>query len=297
MPVETKRSLRYAGFRLNSDFVDRDCRPLWRCLRLLIVVSAFAADGGEHTCAGYADGRSMFRIKICGVRNEADIDAVAEAGADAIGLNFHPPSIRYVELQQAIGLSVCAAERSLTRVGVFVEHGVEEIAEIASATQLDVVQLHGRQSFEDARWLKERGFAVLRVVRLIAGPLDPNAISAAVEAWKWGEFPLLLDAEAGDHGGGLGLRLDWKSIGTWSKNETFSKSILPTQVAAKIHWGLAGGLTPASVGEAITDSHAMAIDVASGVEEPRGKKSRLKISSFVTAALAAWEPDGDTNGS
>jgi len=234
----------------------------------------------------------MFRIKICGVRREADIDAVANSGADAIGLNFHPPSIRYVDPSQALRLSVRAAARSLTRVGVFVDQDAEEIARTADAVQLDAVQLHGAQTLEDARWLSKRGLPVIRVIRLAVGPLEPEAISAAVARWNWGEFPLLFDAEAGVHGGGLGLRLDWEAIGQWSKNETFSQKFPQTTNTAKIQWALAGGLTPETVGEAIANSHAQAIDVASGVEEPRGQKSRHKIDRLVTAALATWGLEG-----
>jgi len=234
----------------------------------------------------------MFRIKICGVRSETDIDAVANSGADAIGLNFHPPSIRYVDVSQALRLSVHAAERSLSRIGVFVKHDAEEIARTADAAQLDAVQLHGAQSIEDARWLSERGLPVIRVIRLAVGPLEPEAISAAVALGKWGEFPLLFDAEAGVHGGGLGLRLDWKAIGLWSKNETISRKLSQTSSAATIQWALAGGLTPETVGEAIANSHAKAIDVASGVEEPRGQKSRHKIERLVSDALATWGLEG-----
>lgn len=230
----------------------------------------------------------MFRIKICGVRSEADIDAVANSGADAIGLNFHPPSIRYVGVSQALRLSVRAAERSLTRVGVFVEQDAEEIARTAGAAQLDAVQLHGAQTPEDARWLSERGLPVIRVIRLAVGPLEPEAISEAVARWNWDEFPLLFDAEAGVHGGGLGLRLDWEAMGRWSKNETFFQKFTPTRDAAKIQWALAGGLTPETVGEAIANSHAQAIDVASGVEEPLGQKSRHKIDHLVSAARTTW---------
>lgn len=43
----------------------------------------------------------MFHIKICGVREIADIEAVFESGADAIGLNFYPPSCRFLDPEEA----------------------------------------------------------------------------------------------------------------------------------------------------------------------------------------------------
>ena len=230
----------------------------------------------------------MFRIKICGVTGEQDIEAVADAGADAVGLNFHPPSIRFVDPSFAGKLSKVAAQHALMRIGVFVDQSPVEIAGIAEIAQLDAVQLHGGQSVEDAQWLGDHGWQVIRVLRLAAGPLRMEDISAAVEPWLASDFPLLFDADAGAHGGGLGLRLDWETIGRWSKIEATSENISPSGRSQPVGWALAGGLTPETVGEAIARSHAQSIDVASGVEEPRGKKCRRKIERFVAAAMKAW---------
>jgi len=234
----------------------------------------------------------MFRIKICGVGSESDIDAVAEAGADAIGLNFHPSSIRFVDSFRATELSRLAAKLALTRVGVFVQQSAAEIAKIAESSQLDAVQLHGDQTLADARWLSDRGWKVIRVIRLAAGPIEPASINASVEPWRAAGFPVLFDADAGAHGGGMGLRLDWESIGKWSKSDVFLPRAEVIAGSAGVQWGLAGGLAPETVGEAILKSGAAAIDVASGVEEPRGKKSRHRVASFVDAATAAWRQVG-----
>ncbi len=231
----------------------------------------------------------MFRIKICGVTRESDIEAVADAGADAVGLNFHPASIRFVAPSLARRLSAHASQSGLTRVGVFVDHSVEEVAKVATDVEIDHVQLHGAQVIEDARWLADRGWRVIRVLRLAAGPLDLETVRSVVQPWKSAEFPLLLDADAGAHGGGLGLRLDWETIGRWSAAECFSENLSQQFGSAAVRWGLAGGLTPETVEQAIATSHAKSIDVASGVEEPRGQKSRHKIQSFVHAAMAAWD--------
>jgi phosphoribosylanthranilate isomerase len=232
----------------------------------------------------------MFRIKICGVNDKSDIDAVAEAGADAVGLNFHPTSIRFVNPVLAKSLSEHASKLGLARVGVFVDQDKEAIASIAAAAGLDCVQLHGSQSAIDARWLTDRGLKVIGVSRLPPGPLEEQTISASIDRWKACPVPLLFDADAGVHGGGLGLRLDWSAIGSWAKCHGFSEKVSPATGPAPIRWGLAGGLTPETVGEAIAKSGTASIDVASGVEEPRGKKNRRKIEDFVSAAQAAWRP-------
>lgn len=256
--------------------------------QLTFSVSAFSADEGEHTYDGCAGGRAMFRIKICGVITESDIDSVAQAGADAIGLNFHPSSIRFVDPNQAKALSNHAVSLGLTRVGVFVDHAKESVASIADFASLDFVQLHGSQTIADALWLADRGINVIAVSRLPTGPLDQTVISAAVDRWAPGQFPVLLDADAGSNGGGMGLQLDWAAIGRWASGVSISKKVLPFVAPNATVWGLAGGLTPETVGEAIAKTLAQSIDVASGVEEPRGKKSRQKIGRFVTEAENAW---------
>jgi phosphoribosylanthranilate isomerase len=220
----------------------------------------------------------MFRIKICGVTQAADIDAVAAAGADAVGLNFHPPSIRFVSNDQAAALSALAAAAGLTRVGVFVDATADQIKAIVDAVGLDFAQLHGQQTRADIEQLKQLGCDVIRVVRLPVGKIDADTVRRSVAPWQTAGCPLLLDAEAGSHGGGLGLRMDWAAVGQWAHSD-----------AQTTPWGLAGGLTPESVGEAIKLTGCRSIDVASGVESPRGKKSQPQVAAFVAAAIAAWD--------
>ncbi len=220
----------------------------------------------------------MFRIKICGVTADRDIDDVAAAGADAVGLNFHPPSIRFLEPQRAAELAARAAAARLTTVGVFVDATAEQIRALADQLELDYVQLHGNQTAADADWLVRQGCRVIRVLRLPPGPLDSQAIGEQIAMWEDVDCPLLLDAEVGASGGGMGARLDWSSVGRWAKI-----------TRPETRWALAGGLSPETVGEAISQTAARAIDVASGVESPRGKKSQQLIEALVAAAQAAWQ--------
>jgi len=229
----------------------------------------------------------MFRVKICGVRTEADIEAVAKAGADSIGLNFHPPSIRYVAANHAVHLSKRASSYRLMRVGVFVQQSVEEIAETADAVQLDLIQLHGDQTPDHANWLKERGWPVIRAIRLPGGKLTEALIEQQVSLWRGHDHALLLDAEVGAQGGGMGQRVDWQAVGRWAR--AFSQSEkASSRASSPLRWALAGGLDPITVSDAIRQSQAVSIDVASGVEEPRGEKASGKIAAFVMAANRAW---------
>ena len=72
----------------------------------------------------------MFRVKICGVTNALDVQMVADAGADAMGLNFYAQSKRYVTIEQAIELAEDWPD-GVARVGVFVNASTETIRETA----------------------------------------------------------------------------------------------------------------------------------------------------------------------
>ncbi len=214
----------------------------------------------------------MFRIKICGVKRPADLQAAAHAGADAVGLNFYRQSVRYVDTNLAQELAADASELGLAVVGVFVDEPVDGILSLSDRLQLDYVQLHGQESVEMAQKLLDAGDRVVRAVRLPLGRLEPEEVESRVTQWRQAGCDLLLDADAGAQVGGAGLRLDWAAIGRWNQ-----------QYAKGEHWVLAGGLTPQSVSKAISLSGAWGVDVASGVEQPRGVKSAELIADFVAA--------------
>ncbi len=200
----------------------------------------------------------------------ADLVASASAGADAVGLNFFRQSIRYVTPESAVELSTEADQQGLLRVGVFVDEQVESILAISDHVGLDLVQLHGHEDAQVVLGLQAAGERVMRAIRLPVGRLEPVEIEERVAPWRELGCDLLLDADAGAHGGGAGLRLDWTAIGRWN-----------IEFGAADSWVLAGGLTPQTVAKAITCSGSHGVDVASGVEQPRGIKSPVLIETFV----------------
>ena len=84
----------------------------------------------------------MFRLKICGITSIDDARAAADAGADAVGLNFFRKSRRFVEPDVAQQI-VAALPSDVAKVGVFVNHEAREILEVLEQVNLDFVQLHG----------------------------------------------------------------------------------------------------------------------------------------------------------
>ena len=85
----------------------------------------------------------MFHIKICGVREIAQIEAVFKSGADAIGLNFYPTSCRFVDPQQPLTAELAskAEDLGLTRIGVFVNSSVENMLQVSEYLGLDAIQI------------------------------------------------------------------------------------------------------------------------------------------------------------
>lgn len=205
----------------------------------------------------------MIRVKICGVTNAADVRAVVESGADAIGFNFWPKSKRWVEPAVAAELAR-EVPAFVTRVGVFVDEERGRIEEIAARVGLDVVQLHGAETAAFARGLSRR---VVRGIRARSAN-DLEGIEA------YGASAVLIDAYVPDAPGGTGLRADWA---------------LARAAARRYPVILAGGLDPSNVAEAVRAVEPYAVDVASGVERAPGVKDPAKIRAFVERARAAFE--------
>ncbi len=212
------------------------------------------------------------QVKICGVRTPADVDAVAEAGADWLGYVFFGPSPRAVTPGEAAALdrhmrgSGYRSGRSPARVGLFVEPGDAEVEQTLAAVQLDAMQVHA--SLERAAALRIRfGIPVWHAVGVGAAG-DLPARSPGVDR-------LLLDARppaGATLPGGNAAAFEWAVLQGW---------------AAPAPWLLAGGLTPGNVAEAIRISGARAVDVSSGVERARGVKDAGLIRDFVRAAKVA----------
>ncbi len=201
------------------------------------------------------------RVKICGITRLADALASVEAGADAVGFNLWPGSKRHVPLHRAVEIAE-ALPPGVLRVGVFVRASPDQVHAAARALGLGAVQLHGDEDPEDYARV---GAALWQVLR-IGSALPPSVSPRAAE--------LLLDAKV-DGFGGSGQRFDW------SLAQGARRFGLP-------FW-LAGGLSPANVGEAVRRAAPDGVDVASGVESSPGVKDVGMVRAFVAAVRAAEE--------
>lgn len=236
----------------------------------------FVTTASENPIQTDSDHHAPFRIKICGVRSDRDVRACAAAGADAIGLNFHPASLRYVDPTsgETAAISEAAARHGICRVGLFVNRPIDQVHAAAGLLDLDAIQFHGDELRSDVIRILDAGFAVVRAIRLPTSPMSAKEIQSHLEPLWDLPITFLFDADAGAAFGGSGKQLHWPSIAAWASRYG--------EQAAK-GWVLAGGLEPNGVAEAITQSTAKSVDVASGVELPRGTKSAELIQRFVLA--------------
>lgn len=208
-------------------------------------------------------------IKICGLNTPDALEAAIGARASHAGFNFFPPSPRFAALGLARELSR-AAEGRIKRVGVFVDADDAALAETLAAAPLDALQFHGDESpIRVAEASARFGLPVWKVLAISVRD-DLDKASAYAEAADF----LLLDARTpkGALPGGMGLTFDWNLLSGW-------KAPLP--------WGLAGGLSPRNVAEAVRRTAAPMVDAASGVESAPGVKDAELIAEFCAAARRA----------
>ena len=201
------------------------------------------------------------RAKICGITRAQDIQSVVEAGADAIGFVFFPPSPRHVSIEQAQSLaSLVPAYVQL--VGLFVNASAEEIQTVLDSVPLDVLQLHGDESPEQCQQIalhcKRRWYKAIQVKP------DLDILTEIQRYQAVGASAVLLDAWHPDLKGGTGHCFDWNQ---------FPQLDIPLI--------LAGGLTPENVSDAIDTTAAFAVDVSGGVESAKGIKDQQLIEQFM----------------
>lgn len=215
----------------------------------------------------------MFRIKICGITQPEDAEACIASGADAVGLNFYPPSRRYVPAETARAIARVISGKML-RVGVFVSLPVPEVRELAAYVGLDAVQLHGDEPPEVVAALQPlpviKAFRVRESCRCVEDYL--------AECRNLGVLPamILLDAWSPEAPGGTGKTFDWSAATEFVRRHS------------QVPVALAGGLRPENVAQAIRTVRPQGVDTAGGVESSPGRKSPHRIAAFVQAAQAAF---------
>jgi phosphoribosylanthranilate isomerase len=198
----------------------------------------------------------MTRIKICGITTQEHAHISADAGADAIGLVFYPPSPRHIALDNAAEI-VNSLPPYITTVALFVNPEPSEVRRVLDAVNPDCLQFHGNETNDFCQQFTRKWYKALPVKLGVD-------IQMAMAAYP-DSSAILLDTWHETLPGGSGKCFDWSLIPA-----TISKPLI-----------LAGGLAPDNVREAIEQVRPWAVDVSGGVESSRGGKDSTRITTFI----------------
>ncbi|WP_448587696.1 phosphoribosylanthranilate isomerase [Thermocrinis sp.] len=197
----------------------------------------------------------LVRIKFCGITREEDLKKALELGVDYVGFIMYPKSPRYVGWEGIERLAKLM--KGVKSVAVFVNPSPEEVERALS--MVDLVQLHGDESFEFA---KEAGLKrLIKAFRVKGNPFVD-------ERWKEA-YAILLDTYSEKAYGGTGESFDW--------------SLAKALVDEGFKVFLSGGLKSENVAKAIKMIRPYGVDVSSGIESSPGVKDHKKMEDFVHA--------------
>ncbi|MGF1459087.1 MAG: phosphoribosylanthranilate isomerase [Leptolyngbyaceae cyanobacterium] len=219
---------------------------------------------------------SSLWVKICGLGIPEQAVAIAQQGAQAIGMIGAPTSSRYVTPLQmrAMGKALLAAGCGVVeRVGVFVDADIETLQVAYSTGCLTTLQLHGQESPQQCQAIRQaiptaKLIKALRI-RTQSDWQTVNLYESVVDA-------VLLDAYHPHLQGGTGETLDWRSL---------------QQFEPDVPWILAGGLNAKNVTTALQLLAPQGIDLSSGVELSPGNKCLSKTHQLFTAINSFSDPD------
>ncbi|HXF54094.1 MAG TPA: phosphoribosylanthranilate isomerase [Hyphomicrobiaceae bacterium] len=212
------------------------------------------------------------KVKICGLKSAAAVEAALAGGADYVGFVFYPPSPRSIAPDRAAEIAKPARGRAKI-VALFVDPDDRLLEHVVSVLAPDIIQLHGRETPERVAAIRARfKRPVMKAIKV-----ETAADAAQALRYKAAADLIVFDAKAPKDWadalpGGNGVPFDWHAL---------------DEVKDKVEYMLSGGLTPANVAQSISLTGAAAVDVSSGVEARPGEKDVHLIADFLAAAKAA----------
>jgi phosphoribosylanthranilate isomerase len=194
-------------------------------------------------------------VKICGITRAPDAIAAANAGADAIGLVFYPPSPRFLSVERAREIRD-ALPPFVQTLALFVNADAAQVAQVIGRVHPAMLQFHGD---ETPQFCAQFGLPYVKACRVKPGVDALEYLRPFSGAAAW-----LFDSYVPEYGG----------VG-----ESFDLSLLPRYPGRPVI--LSGGLTRENVAEAIRHVRPWGVDVSSGVESAKGLKDAAKIAAFI----------------
>ena len=200
------------------------------------------------------------KIKVCGMRQQANIEDLVQLNPDYIGFIFYPESKRFIGNQIPAEILVIIPDR-IQKVGVFVDEPFENLVDMFRNNHLDIIQLHGNESPAYCESLKKLNIPIIKAFRI-----TPDFNFATIKPFDNCCDYFLFDT-AGALPGGTGMKFDWNKLDEYS---------------GKIPFFLSGGIqqTDAEAIKSLTYPYFHGIDLNSRFEIEPGLKDIPKLKSF-----------------
>lgn len=201
-------------------------------------------------------------IKICGISDPDTATFAAKEGADFIGIIFHPPSKRFVDVNQAQQIAAAAKQSGAQPVAVFVDTTAEMMLRICQIARINIVQLHGTISRQQHHLLPPDFNRIY--VRTVdqQGKIQIDNDKGITYLNESRDYLLFDNIQAGS-----GTTFNWSNF----------------SYDGNMRWFFSGGLTVDNVSHAIQQFHPTVVDVSSGVENAPGEKNRDLIAKFISS--------------
>ena len=207
---------------------------------------------------------ARLRVKVCGLTTPEDATAAIELGADALGFNFFPGSRRYLPIETSRDW-IAALPAGIAKVAILVNPSLAEAVAAARLPGITALQLHGAETADFCRELKERGIRFAKAVPVMERDSVRNLPSFSTNM-------IVLDSSRAGEFGGSGRTFPWAIAREYVEAHPELRVIL------------AGGLSPENVAEAVAAVRPFAVDVTSGVESSIGHKDHGRLRAFINAA-------------
>ena len=201
------------------------------------------------------------KIKVCGLRDKSNLNNLMELPLDYMGFIFYSKSSRYVgdnfdaEITKMIPLHI-------RKVGVFVNESVENMMTLAKKYQLDAIQLHGDESPNECRLIKDSGFEVFKAFQL-----NDSFQFEVLDAYHKNCDYFLFDTKSESYGGS-GKKFNWEILKKYKGETAFF---------------LSGGIGIDDVKAVNTFQHTQlfGLDLNSGFEESAAVKNVMLVNEFL----------------
>jgi phosphoribosylanthranilate isomerase len=196
-------------------------------------------------------------IKVCGIKDIAQMRALDFLKVQYVGINFYKPSPRYYDGVELKNIHI----GKIKKVGIVVDLSTDEIKELIDIHELDAIQLHGHETPDKVNEVAKFTEVIKAFPHTDLG--HPGKLKEYVAAKYY-----LFDTATKDHGGS-GIQFDWKILESYEVDKPFL---------------LAGGIKADDtdkINELKKIKHFAGVDLNSKFEIEPGRKDLNKIQSFI----------------